>query len=285
MVDFNNLPFVPGFKKGGSMYDHTIDNNIIHQGFSNTTPSHSEGVPHLYTHNHYGLTHHNLTYNYLRSRTDKRPNIYSSSVWSSSGKLGGSFSQPLEISFDSLQTSIAQAMTMSLNGINHWVTDVCGVDMNEKRRLNATEEEICLRWLELSAFLPMVNVKSRLLDIVLEAPKTNYSSFIKAMEQRGPFTRYIYSQMFAANYTGGQVVYPMLYDYPEDDNCVDNIEYSYMLGEAIKVSPVLEVKNPMSNFTFNAYFPKGFWYDLNDWSSFINASAKGDYFDLLRVEG
>lgn len=55
-VDFNNLPFTPGFDHGGNMYDHTIDNNIMHQGFANTTPSHKEGVPHLYTHNHYGLT-------------------------------------------------------------------------------------------------------------------------------------------------------------------------------------------------------------------------------------
>lgn len=43
--------------------------------------------------------------------------------------------------------------------------------------------------------------------------------------------------MFATNYTGGQLVYPLIYDYPEDDECFNNIETTYMLGDAIKVSP------------------------------------------------
>lgn len=73
------------------------------------------------------------------------------------------------------------------------------------------------------------------------------------MAQRAPFTRYIYSQMFARNYTGGQLVYPLLYDFPEDDNCLENIEDTYMLGNAIKVSPVLTAQG--NETTFDSYFP------------------------------
>lgn len=81
----------------------------------------------------------------------------------------------------------------------------------------------------------------------------DYKAFVTSMAQRAPFTRYIYSQMFARNYTGGQLVYPLLYDFPDDDNCLDNIESTYMLGDAIKVSPVLTPKGKET--TFDSYFP------------------------------
>ena len=29
-VNYNNLPFVPGYENGGNMSDNTIDNNIVH---------------------------------------------------------------------------------------------------------------------------------------------------------------------------------------------------------------------------------------------------------------
>jgi alpha-glucosidase (family GH31 glycosyl hydrolase) len=130
MTSYNNLPFVPGYETGGSMSDWTIDNNIMHQGFEFTVPNHTAGVPHLYVHEQYGLTQMNLTYNYLRNMSDQRPNIYSQSVWPSAGFLGGSFAQPLEISWTSVKNSISMAMMMGLNGFNSWVTHVCGVEMS-----------------------------------------------------------------------------------------------------------------------------------------------------------
>lgn len=235
-------------------------------------------------HDQYGLAQHKLAYAYLRNQSGLRPNIYSSSAWSSSGFIGGSFSQPLAISWTSLTNSIAMAMNVGMNGINHWVTDVCGVDMDATRKLNATEMEICARWLELAAFLPMVNVKGRLLDLIVAEP-SSYTGFIQAMEQRGPFTRYIYSQMFAANYTGGQLVYPLLYDFPEDDQALANIEQTFMLGDAIKVSPVLNAKNGTNDTKFPAYFPKGVWRDLHDWTEKVDAAAGGKTVMLDRVPG
>lgn len=48
-------------------------------------------------------------------------------------------------------------------------------------------------------------------------------------------------------------MYPLLYDFPEDDNCLENIEDTYMLGNAIKVSPVLTAQG--NETTFDSYFP------------------------------
>jgi alpha-glucosidase (family GH31 glycosyl hydrolase) len=46
--------------------------------------------------------------------------------------------------------------------------------------------------------------------------------------------------MFSANYTGGTVVYPLIFDYPADDEAFKNIESTFMLGDALKISPVLD---------------------------------------------
>jgi len=79
--------------------------------------------------------------------------------------------------------------------------------------------------------------------------------------------------MFAANYTGGQLVYPLLYDYPEDDECLNNIDNTYMLGDAIKVSPRVDPSQENNNkTTFKSYFPKGVWTDINNFLITINAS-------------
>jgi len=48
--------------------------------------------------------------------------------------------------------------------------------------------------------------------------------------------------MFATNYTGGQLLYPLLYDFPEDDEALNNIEDTYMLGDAMKISPRIDPK-------------------------------------------
>jgi alpha-glucosidase (family GH31 glycosyl hydrolase) len=38
---------------------------------------------------------------------------------------------------------------------------------------------------------------------------------------------------------GGAVVRPLFFDYPNDDNTFNNVESTYMLGDSIKVSPIL----------------------------------------------
>lgn len=61
-----------------------------------------------------------------------------------------------------------------------------------------------------------------------------------ALNQRLQYTRFIYSQMYKVYLYGGSLIRPLFFDYPTDDNCFNNIEDTYMLGDAIKVSPVLE---------------------------------------------
>ena len=83
------------------------------------------------------------------------------------------------------------------------------------------------------------------------------------MYQRLEYTRYIYSQMYKSYREGGSVVYPLFFDYPNDDGCYNDVEHTYMLGDSIKVSPILN-QGVNDGDVFQSYFTAGVWYDLND---------------------
>lgn len=75
--------------------------------------------------------------------------------------------------------------------------------------------------------------------------------------------------MYLSYREGGSIVKPLFFDFPEDDNCFNDTEHTYFLGEAIKVSPVLK----SGKDAYDVYFPKGYWVNLND------------YKDILKSEG
>jgi len=108
--------------------------------------------------------------------------------------------------------------------------------------------------MELAAFLPMVRVTGNITEVMADpAHKDKMQPFIDALNQRLPFARYIYSQMFAANFTGGSIVYPIYFDYTSDRNALYTSNETYMLGGALKVSPVLG--DMQGETTFDSYFP------------------------------
>lgn len=55
LISYDNFPFIPGYYESGNLTNNTIDLGITHTGFTNTNPSHSEGVPHVFIHNMYGF--------------------------------------------------------------------------------------------------------------------------------------------------------------------------------------------------------------------------------------
>jgi alpha-glucosidase (family GH31 glycosyl hydrolase) len=142
---------------------------------------------------------------------------------------------------------IAQAMGLSLYGMSNTMVDGCG-------SLGPIDEELCARWMQISAFMPMVRgyYNDTYLDKDGKRQKTDPSEFwnfknqdyqiaqTSAIAQRLPFTRYIYSQLYYAYRVGAAVVKPLFYDYPEDNQAFNSPEQTYMLGDSIKVSPVLD---------------------------------------------
>jgi len=68
----------------------------------------------------------------------------------------------------------------------------------------------------------------------------------------------------------------MFFDFPDDMNCFDDIEHTFMVGDSVKVSPILQ-----KGFDdFNAYFPAGKWAYLNPNSYSMLIDSTGQQIPL-----
>jgi len=167
-ISFEDIPFTPGFENGGPIDNLTVKMGLLHSGFADYENPHPNGVPEFYVHNLNGLQHHKTVHELLRTNQTARTNVYSESTWPGTGLIGGSWTQPLELNWDSLTSVIAQAMNMALSGVNNWVTEVCGIETMEQ--IQGEQIELCVRWMELASFLPMARIQGPLVGYITEQP-------------------------------------------------------------------------------------------------------------------
>lgn len=73
----------------------------------------------------------------------------------------------------------------------------------------------------------------------------------------------MYTCLYEAMMDGGSCFDPLFYYYPEDEKLFEEIESSFIVGGALKVSPIL---NPGVVDTYKAYFPEGKWVSMIDYS-------------------
>jgi alpha-glucosidase (family GH31 glycosyl hydrolase) len=79
-----------------------------------------------------------------------------------------------------------------------------------------------------------------------------YADFIRKMHaKRYALHRYQYTWLHKASFEGTIYFRPTFFNYPEEDKAFDNPEGNIMLGNAIKVSPILEDEKTSASF----YFP------------------------------
>ena len=90
-----------------------------------------------------------------------------------------------------------------------------------------------------------------------------------ALLDRLRYSRMLYTCLFEASQDGQTCFDPLMFHYPQIDDVFDpnQTEHSFIFGNAIKVSPVLE-SIPKSIFypTLRTYFPFGYWVSLDDYS-------------------
>ena len=58
------------------------------------------------------------------------------------------------------------SMSAGINGMNNWVSEICGVE-NFEGGLTDEQLEICTRWTELAAYLPMIRIKGDLSEYLV----------------------------------------------------------------------------------------------------------------------
>jgi alpha-glucosidase (family GH31 glycosyl hydrolase) len=142
-----------------------------------------------------------------------------------------------------MKASIADVMQFSMFGIPMTGAAVGG---------NYGEEnpEIVARWIQLSTFMPLARqsrdeLKGGKPNEPYNLPKP-YSSWARnAIYDRLKYTRQMYTCLFEASLTGKTCFDPLFYHYPENDDLYKNYESTFIVSDALKVSPVLEaVEDP-----------------------------------------
>jgi len=197
-----------------------------------------------------------------------------------------------------MKWSIAGVMNFNMFGIPMVGPDTCG--FFEDKALNETEQkELCARWIELSTFYPFarqhhdeksynggMNTEPYTLGGTA-ANATLYKDWATAaIKERFSYLRHMYTCQLRVHRDGGTCFDPLMFHYPHDNAVfeVDQTEHTFLVGDAIKVSPVLE----SGATTIQSYFPNGQWVSLRDFkivTSVGTAPAKGSMMTLSATEG
>ncbi|RPD82750.1 hypothetical protein L226DRAFT_450346 [Lentinus tigrinus ALCF2SS1-7] len=223
-VDLNNPQYAIHNGTFGPVWSGTVATNATHAG----------GYVELDVHNLWGLMEEKATHLALLSiHAGKRPFIISRSTFPSSGKwtghwLGDNFSK-----WSYLHYNIQGVLQFQLFQIPMVGADACGFNGN-------TDEELCNRWMQLSAFTPFYrnhNVKSAISqepyrwDSVANASRT-------AMQVRYSMLPYWYTLFANASTHGTPPARALFFEFPDEPELFDN-DRQWLIGRDILVTPVL----------------------------------------------
>ncbi|KAL9116184.1 MAG: hypothetical protein Q9227_000555 [Pyrenula ochraceoflavens] len=204
----------------------------VHAVSPNAT--HHDGTLEYDVHNLFGHQILQATYDALSSVfPGKRPFIIGRSTFSGSGHYAGHWGGDNASKWYYMFFSIPQALSFSLFGVPMFGVDTCGFNGN-------SDEELCNRWMQLSAFFPFYRNHNTLSAnsqeayvwaSVAEATKT-------AMNVRFQLLPYMYTLFHLAHTTGSTVMRALAWEFPNDPTLAA-ADRQFMLGPAILVTPVL----------------------------------------------
>lgn len=218
-------------------YPPYVINNVqgdlaVHAVSPNAT--HADGTEEYDVHNLFGFQILNATYNaLLAAMPGKRPFIIGRSTFSGAGKWAGHWGGDNYSLWAYMFFSIPQALSFSLFGIPMFGVDTCGFNGN-------SDEELCNRWMQLSAFFPFYRNHNTLTAnpqeayvwaSVAEASRT-------AMNIRYSILPYMYTLFYLAHNTGSTVMRALAWEFPNDPSLAA-ADRQFFLGPAILVTPVL----------------------------------------------
>ncbi|PPQ71212.1 hypothetical protein CVT24_009993 [Panaeolus cyanescens] len=199
-----------------------------------TNATHADGQLELDVHNLWGLMEEKATHLAVQSiLPKKRPFLISRSTFPSAGKwtghwLGDNFSL-----WSYLRYNIAGVLQFQLFQIPFVGADTCGFNGN-------TDEELCNRWMQLSAFTPFYrnhNIKGAISqepyrwDSVANASRT-------AIAIRYSLLPYWYTLFANSSTKGTPPVRALFYEFPNEPELFA-VDTQFLVGSDILVTPVL----------------------------------------------
>ena len=197
-----------------------------------------------------------------------------------------------------MKWSIAGVMNFNMFGIPMVGPDTCG--FFEDKSLNETNQrELYARWIELATFYPFARQHH---DTTTQpggrggmatepynlggtkANPTKYMDMAKAaIKERFSYLRHMYTCQLRVHREGGTCFDPLLLHYPHDDAvfAVNQTEHTFLVGDAIKVTPVLEY----GATSVQSYFPNGQWVDLRTFKIQTAQAAKPFKGTMMTLDG
>ncbi|RVX72685.1 hypothetical protein B0A52_04083 [Exophiala mesophila] len=212
--------------------NHVQGDLAVHAVSPNAT--HNNGILDYDVHNLYGHQILQSTYTALQAAIPgKRPFIIGRSTFPGSGTVAGHWGGDNESKFYYMYFSIPQALSFSLFGIPMFGVDTCGFNGN-------SDEELCNRWMQLSAFFPFY----RNHNVLSANPQEAYvwesvaEATQKAMAVRFQLLPYLYTLFYQAHVNGDTVMRALAWEFPHDPSLA-NADRQFFLGRSILVTPVL----------------------------------------------
>ncbi|KAL5343686.1 glycosyl hydrolases family 31-domain-containing protein [Aspergillus crustosus] len=243
----NHPPYViDHVQTGHDLAVHAVSPNATHvDGY------HEYDVHSLYGHMGIRATYQGL----IQIAPEKRPFIIGRSTFAGSGRWAGHWGGDNYSRWASMYFSISQALQFSLFGIPMFGVDTCGFSYN-------TAEELCNRWMQLSAFFPFYR-NHNVLGAISQEPY-QWASVIDAsktaMKIRYALLPYFYTLMQSAHVTGSTVMRALAWEFPSDPSLAD-IDTQFLVGPSILVIPVLEPHVDTVKAVFPGVGQGEVWYD------------------------
>jgi alpha-glucosidase len=185
----------------------------------------------------------------------KRPFIIGRSTFAGSGKWGGHWGGDNYSRWASMYFSISQALQFSLFGIPMFGVDTCGFSYN-------SAEELCNRWMQLSAFFPFYR-NHNVIGAISQEPY-QWASVIDAtktaMKIRYALLPYFYTLMQNAHATGSTVMRALAWEFPNEPSLAA-IDNQFLVGPSVLVIPVLEPQADTVKGVFPGVGHGEVWYD------------------------
>jgi alpha-glucosidase len=207
-------------------------------------------------HNLWGYGEEEATYQALVNiNPGKMPFIISRSTFAGSGRYTGHWGGDNYSLWQYLYLSIPQALQFSLFGIPMFGVDTCGF-------ADDTTEELCGRWMQLSAFFPFYRNHNSIGNIpqepyhwasVTEASKT-------AMAIRYALLPYIYTLFYLAHTTGSTVMRAIAWEFNNDPSLAA-ADRQFLLGPSLMIVPVLDENATTVDGVFPGLKDSQVWYD------------------------
>ncbi|GGE71646.1 TIM-barrel domain-containing protein [Sphingomonas prati] len=194
--------------------------------------------------NPYSLVTTQGTYDGQRATSDKRVFTLTRSGWAGAQRTGAaSWSGDIYASWKTLKQQVAGGIDVTVTGNPYWTQDTGGFFVADfpGGEKNAAWRELYARWLQFSAFNPIMRIHGTNVEREPYLFKTLdpavYGSLLASTQLRYRLLPYIYGLSWKVTSDSYTLMRPLMMDFP-DDRATDTIDDSFMFGPAFLVHPV-----------------------------------------------